>query len=31
MTTARSVATRLGIDEVHGEVRPADKLDWLQH
>ena len=25
-TTARSVAARLGIDEVHAEVRPADKL-----
>jgi len=25
-TTARSVARRLGIDEVHGEVRPADKV-----
>ena len=24
--TARSVARELGIDEVHGEVRPADKL-----
>jgi Cu+-exporting ATPase len=26
LTTARSVASRLGIDEVHGEVKPADKL-----
>ena len=26
LTTARSVATRLHIDEVHGEVKPADKL-----
>ncbi len=26
LTTARSVAARLGIDEVHGEVKPADKL-----
>ena len=26
VTTARSVATRLNIDEVHGEVKPADKL-----
>jgi Cu+-exporting ATPase len=26
LTTARSVATRLNIDEVHGEVKPADKL-----
>lgn len=25
-TTARAVAARLGIDEVHGEVKPADKL-----
>ncbi len=25
-TTAEAVATRLGIDEVHGEVKPADKL-----
>lgn len=25
-TTARSVAARLNIDEVHGEVKPADKL-----
>ena len=33
LTTARSVGARLGIDEVHGEVKPADKLalvDWLQ-
>ncbi len=26
LTTARSVAAKLGIDEVHGEVKPADKL-----
>ena len=26
LTTATAVAARLGIDEVHGEVRPADKL-----
>ncbi len=26
LTTARAVGTRLGIDEVHGEVKPADKL-----
>src|SRR5690606_28574174 len=26
LTTARAVAARLGIDEVHGEVEPADKL-----
>jgi Cu+-exporting ATPase len=26
LTTARTVARKLGIDEVHGEVKPADKL-----
>ncbi|MDB5730846.1 MAG: copper-transporting ATPase [Variovorax sp.] len=26
LTTAKAVATRLGIEEVHGEVKPADKL-----
>ena len=26
LTTAQAVATRLGIDEVHGGVKPADKL-----
>ncbi len=26
LTTARQVAAKLGIDEVHGEVKPADKL-----
>ncbi len=26
LTTAKAVGTRLGIDEVHGEVKPADKL-----
>ena len=26
LTTAKSVATQLGIAEVHGEVKPADKL-----
>ena len=26
LTTARAVGRRLGIDEVHGEVKPADKL-----
>ena len=26
LTTARAVAAKLGIDEVHGEVKPADKL-----
>ena len=33
LTTARAVAATLGIDEVHGEVKPADKLalaDTLQ-
>jgi P-type Cu+ transporter len=34
LTTAKAVAAKLGIDEVHGEVKPADKLalvDKLQH
>jgi Cu+-exporting ATPase len=26
LTTAKAVASKLGIDEVHGEVKPADKL-----
>ncbi|HEX6019968.1 MAG TPA: heavy metal translocating P-type ATPase, partial [Burkholderiaceae bacterium] len=30
LTTARSVAARLGIDEVHGEVKPAEKLALVQ-
>jgi Cu+-exporting ATPase len=30
LTTARFVAQQLGIDEVHGEVRPQDKLDLVQ-
>lgn len=30
LTTARAVGTRLGIDEVHGEVKPADKLGLVQ-
>jgi len=30
LTTARSVAARLGIDEVHGEVKPADKLRLVE-
>jgi len=30
LTTAKSVAARLGIDEVHGEVRPADKLALVE-
>ncbi|MCB1596095.1 MAG: copper-translocating P-type ATPase [Gammaproteobacteria bacterium] len=29
LTTARSVATELSIDEVYGEVRPQDKLDLV--
>jgi Cu+-exporting ATPase len=30
LTTARAVAQRLGIDEVHGEVKPADKLELVK-
>ena len=30
LSTARSVARQLGIDEVHGEVRPADKLALVE-
>jgi P-type Cu+ transporter len=30
LTTARSVGARLGLDEVHGEVRPQDKLDLVE-
>jgi P-type Cu+ transporter len=30
VTTARSVAKRLGIDEVHGEVKPQDKLTLVE-
>jgi Cu+-exporting ATPase len=30
VTTARSVGQRLGIDEVHGEVKPADKLTLVE-
>ncbi|MCP2937192.1 HAD-IC family P-type ATPase, partial [Salmonella enterica subsp. enterica serovar Typhimurium] len=26
LTTAKAVGARVGIDEVHGEVKPADKL-----
>ncbi|MBI3156302.1 MAG: copper-translocating P-type ATPase [Burkholderiales bacterium] len=29
-TTARAVARRLGIDEVHGDVEPADKLELVK-
>jgi P-type Cu+ transporter len=30
LTTARAVDKRLGIDEVHGEVKPADKLALVE-
>jgi Cu+-exporting ATPase len=30
LTTARAVARRLGIEEVHGEVKPADKLRLVE-
>ena len=30
LTTAQAVGARLGIDEVHGEVKPADKLVLVQ-
>jgi len=30
LATAKAVAARLGIDEVHGEVRPADKLALVE-
>jgi Cu+-exporting ATPase len=30
LTTANAVAVMLGIDEVHGEVKPADKLALVQ-
>ncbi|MDZ4145207.1 MAG: heavy metal translocating P-type ATPase [Burkholderiales bacterium] len=30
VTTARAVGKRLGIDEVHGEVKPADKLKLVE-
>lgn len=29
LTTAQAVAKQLGIDEVHGEVRPQDKVDLV--
>ncbi len=29
IATAKAVAQQLGIDEVHGEVKPADKLDLV--
>ena len=30
LTTAKAVGKRLGIDEVHGEVKPGDKLTLIQ-
>ena len=30
MTTAKAVGKRLGIEEVHGEVKPADKLALVE-
>ena len=30
LTTAKAVGARLGIDEVHGEVKPADKLVLIE-
>uniref|UniRef100_UPI0038B39C6C heavy metal translocating P-type ATPase n=1 Tax=Methylotetracoccus oryzae TaxID=1919059 RepID=UPI0038B39C6C len=30
LTTAKSVGAKLGIDEVHGEVKPADKLALVE-
>ena len=30
LTTAKAVAAKLGIDEVHGEVKPADKLALVE-
>ncbi|MBP8101531.1 MAG: heavy metal translocating P-type ATPase [Burkholderiaceae bacterium] len=30
LTTAKAVGKRLGIDEVHGEVKPADKLKLVE-
>jgi len=30
ITTARAVAARLGIDDVHGEVKPGDKLSLVR-
>jgi Cu+-exporting ATPase len=30
LTTARSVGARLSIDEVHGEVKPKDKLELVE-
>jgi Cu+-exporting ATPase len=30
LTTARAIGKRLGIDEVHGEVKPADKVKLVE-
>jgi Cu+-exporting ATPase len=30
LTTARAIAARLGLDEVHGEVKPHDKLELVE-
>ena len=30
LTTAKAIGKRLGIDEVHGEVKPADKLTLIE-
>ena len=30
LTTAKAIGTRLGLDEVHGEVKPADKLALIE-
>ena len=30
LTTAKAVAARLGIDELHGEVKPANKLILIE-
>ncbi len=29
LTTAKSVGSKLGLDEIHGEVRPQDKVDLV--
>jgi len=31
LTAARAIAAQLGLDEVHGEVRPEDKLALVEH
>jgi Cu+-exporting ATPase len=31
LTTARAVSARLGVDEFHGEVKPADKLELVRN